>query len=213
MSSLRTIPLPLNVGAKTALLRGIGHPSKVSFGTPEQRADRVGLAELVDQVVEERPEPRAGAARGRVRGVLDEGVDVELRGHPLPDRLQRVAELDLGARPVHRALHPRGALHQLGVVPERLRAVLGRTVRQQPGADAHGYRAGCRRRQRGRGRQHEPERAAPGQRPAERQRAAQRDHWKALARRGGGRRATGSRLSGRRAEHRRTAFVHCVQLG
>ena len=35
MSSLRTTPVPLNVGSKTAVLRGIGNFENASRGTPE----------------------------------------------------------------------------------------------------------------------------------------------------------------------------------
>jgi hypothetical protein len=35
MSSLRTVPVPSNVGANTAVLRGIGKASNSSRGTPE----------------------------------------------------------------------------------------------------------------------------------------------------------------------------------
>ena len=77
-------------------------------GHPGERVEGVRLAELVDQVVEEGAERRPDGRGRRVGGLLDELVDVELRGQPPAHGLQGVDHGGLGAQRCEGAAQPVG---------------------------------------------------------------------------------------------------------
>ena len=80
MSPDRTIPSPLKVGAKTAVLRGIGKIREGLAGGARQRIEQVGFAAVVGDVVEERPEPGACQLRRGVGDGLDQRFEIDLGG-------------------------------------------------------------------------------------------------------------------------------------
>ena len=80
MSPDRTIPSPLKVGAKRAVLRGLGKPAKASREASRQRIEQVGFAAVVGEIVEERAEPGAGQLCRGVGDGLHQRFEIDLGG-------------------------------------------------------------------------------------------------------------------------------------
>ena len=80
MSPDRTIPSPLKVGAKTAVLRGLGKLREGLAGGSRQRIEQVGFAAVVGDVVEERAEPGAGQLCRGVGDGLHQRFEIDLGG-------------------------------------------------------------------------------------------------------------------------------------
>ena len=128
-------------------------------GHPGERVEGVRLAELVDQVVEEGAERRPDGRGRRVGGLLDELVDVELRGQPPAHGLQGVDHGGLGAQRREGAAQPVGGgddrlgRDQVGAVhrdpgrpePSRRRGPRGRRRRARPSPPGPARRAARRR--------------------------------------------------------------------
>ena len=87
------MPSPRKVGPNTPVLRGIGNLAKASREHARQRIERVGLALLVDDVVEERAECGAGQLGGGIGHHLDGAFEIELGGDRGADLVQELEDL------------------------------------------------------------------------------------------------------------------------
>ena len=98
MSSTRTTPSPAKVGANTAVLRGMPEPGERLARRAGERVEHIGLAGVVDHVVEEGAELRARELGRGVGDRLHGRLEVELGGERLADAVQRLERARLLAQ-------------------------------------------------------------------------------------------------------------------